>query len=382
MQYSEDELRAAQTAKEGISLILNISAGDVSSFGSRADGDNNYFEQNALNTEKIQSLRIIIVDVQEGSETCNRVIHNYTTGALAYARFNLSGIRFDGLNFSNDYRIYLIANENTLPDNLRTQIRDLGVDSECTPGTLENVVISNQANIANGSSLLNNEQSYIGNSGSVKAIPMTEFFNITTDPRPDSSAEEITAYMQRSFFITRAASKFTFRFKRGEYVSSDEIEIKAIKISGLGNMEYLFPNETVYDPIESEPSENEYGGRFITSFKVPDESTIGDYTFSFSQKVSEIPTTGIEYNPLIYFPDSKGEEGAFQCSLSFDGETFTSPVTLPNLNALPRNTHVEVVITIKSHSYDASVTLVPYIGVDLTPDFGFNDLDPSNKNSN
>ena len=236
MQYSEDDFRDNHGEKEGLSLILNISSDDISSFGSRAD-DEYSFDKNALSTEMIQSLRIIIVDVQAASETCNKVIHNFTTGDLAYARFYLSGIRFDGLNFSNDYRVYLIANEKTIPESLRSQFTSLGVGAECTPGTLEDIVINNQANIANGSSLINNEPSYLGSTGGVKALPMTEFFDITTDPRPDTNAEEVTAYMERSFFITRAASKFTFHIKREENITNQNLEVKTLKISGLGNHE-------------------------------------------------------------------------------------------------------------------------------------------------
>lgn len=377
MQYSEDELRVDHVEKEGISLILNISSEDVSSFGSRAD-DEYSFDKNALTTEMIQSLRIIIVDVQPGSETCNKVIHNFTTGDLAYARFYLSGIRFDGLNFSNDYRVYLIANEKTIPESIRSQFTSLGVGAECTPATLENIVISNLAIIANGSSLINNEPSFLGSTGGVKALPMTEFFDITTDPRPDTNAEDVTAYMERSFFITRAASKFTFRFKRVENITNQNLEVKALKISGLGNQEYLFPKAD-YDPIKNQPSNNEDGGRIIKSFDVPDGSTIGEYNFTINQNVSQIPAEGVEYNPLIYFPDSKGNEGAFQCSLSFDEETFTSPVTLPNLDTLPRNTHVVVIITINNYTF--SVSLVPYVGCILEPSFGLED-EEENGNGN
>ena len=100
MQYCEDDLKAIQDINNGVSLILNISSDDVSGFGSRADGEDaggsetskgTYsFVQATIATEKMQSLRIIIVDTQDGSETKNKVIKTYYSGDLTFPKSDIS----------------------------------------------------------------------------------------------------------------------------------------------------------------------------------------------------------------------------------------------------------------------------------------------------
>lgn len=356
MQYSDEELRAMQGEDEGICLILNISAGDLAGFGTRTVEEPDRFEQATIDTEKIQSMRIIIVDVQPGSKTENKVVHNYFTGLLSYARFDLSGIMFDNLNFSSQYRIYLIANENGLPEPIRNKFKydvnnpDQGLPpgAEYPANLLENIILYSK-DIGSGNFLMNNESS-----SSPIAIPMTEIFNVTTDPRPDNNSEDVKAYMERNFFITRTASKFSFRFYRGGDLAED-LELKRIKISGVGKQEFLFPNNTEYNPSKYSSNNNPLGGREITSFDLPDGSETGAYTFSLSQKLSSIGNDGMEYTPQIYFSESKGDNGKFECALSFDGENYTSAITLPNLSELPRNTTVIINITFHEIGFEISV---------------------------
>lgn len=371
MQHGEDELNPLE---DGISLILNISTGDISGFGTRAVESPDRFEQATWATEKIQTLRIILVDVQPGSETVNKVIHNYNTGDLGYARFDLSGIRLDHLSFSSKYNVYLIANEKALPEEIRNKFNDAALPAGSiypkdgnAENLLEDIVVSNMANISSGSALINNESSFLTGGQSPKPIPMTEIFEITTDPRPDTNAEDIKHYMVRNFFITRAASKFSFRFNNGEEISDKTLEIKSVKISGLTKQEYLFPKNTVYSQNGTEyittgsyqdySSLNPKEGMEITSFSVPTGDSNKEYVFDISQKISEIGSEGVEYNPQIYFPESKGNStgGMFRCSLSFDGTNYSAPITLPNLNALPRNTHVLINVTFHEIGFDISV---------------------------
>lgn len=367
----EDDLNPKE---DGISLILNISTNDISAFGTRAVEDPDYFEQPtlALATEKINSLRIIIVDVQPGSKTENKVIHNYYTGNLSYARFSISGIRFDNLNFSSTYRIYLIANENGLPPSICDIFTyDETDDSKGLPpgmiyntNILENLILPSK-DLGSGSFLINNESSYLGNGANPVPIPMTEIFELTTDSRPNTNAEEINYYMERNFFITRAASKFSFQFKRDGEISDKYLELKSIKISGLGTQEYLFPKNTIYsqngkeykttDPNQDYSSLKPSEGLEIKEFELPPGGITGEYEFGFTQNISAIGSEGKNYEPQIYFPESKGNNGVFQCSLSFDGTNYTAPITLPNLTSLPRNTKVLINVTFHEIGFEISV---------------------------
>ncbi len=344
---------------QGISLVLNISTGDVASFGSRADDYS--FEQAILDTEKIRSLRIIIVDTQEGSETQNKVVAYHETGILSYARFNISGIRFDGLNFSNSYRIYLVANENTLPSTIKDYLKSL-TEGVSYDSYLETCLL-NTHNIGSGNFLFSNES----NSHFTGPIPMTEFFDITTDPRPDTTAEDIIVYMQRDFFITRAASKFTFNIKKSEdYVEvTEHSTIKSIKLFGLSGSEYLFPNNTTYNPSKYSPSSNDFGGREIVGFATPPTDPLY-YTFDLPEEgiqISDISEEGISYSPSVYFSESKGVVGKFYCSIFFENGTESEIKELTNLpHGLPRNTHVIVNITLSNDGVMLlSVEIVPWV---------------------
>lgn len=388
MQYSEEELRAMLGKEEGISLILNISSADISGFGTRGGGNSDDFEQATLSTEKINSLRIIIVDKQRGSKTENKVIHNYYTGNLGYARFGLAGIRFDNLNFSSKYRIYLIANENGLPEDVCKKFKiDINDPSQGLPpgapypaDQLENIEISNMVDITAGKALINNESSYLSGGIDEKPIPMTEIFDITTDPRPDTYAEDIKHYMERNFFITRAASKFSFRFKSEQEISDKDLKIKSVKIYGLATKEYLFPKDTKYiqndkvyittDPTQDYSSLNPDEGMEVSEFNVPDPSdNTSTFTFDLSKIISGIGSEGIYYNPQIYFPESKGKpvsdgKNEFQCEITLgkDGDASiisSGPITLPNLDALPRNTHVLINVTFHEIGFQISVDKWP-----------------------
>lgn len=371
MQHGEDMTDLKEDGE--LFLVLNISA--INSGGSVTRASTADFQQPVLDTEKMNSLRVIIVDEQPGSDTENKVIYNdhsflnYTLG--------ITGWRYK-ISFETKYNVYLIANEESLSTNIQTQLKSLIAGSDYTENTLENIVISNSVNIEAGSAFINNEPTYISNGQSAKPIPMTEMFVVDPVSRPThNSAEEIKVEVKREMFVTRVASKFSFRiFKSEDYIQEpDKSTIKSIKIAGLRKEEYLIPKAT-YDPAEGESSSNDFNGREITTFEIPSTSgnTLGDYVFTLPRYGLNVASLGEEayaYSPEIYFPDSPvADDNKLTCTISY-GEGYEIPVELDNLPyGLPRNTHAIVNITVGNNGkIFVTVDILPWTERNLTLDY-------------
>lgn len=356
MQYCEDELNSKPDPN--LFLVLNIATNESGRSLTRAGEFS--FEQPELDTEKINSLRVIIAENKEG-DAQNKIKYNVSYDFLS--SFAVSGLRYK-IDFECPYKIYLIANEQSLSDDVQKKLKDLDPDAIYDANTLENIDLtaSNYVQIDNTSS-------------DPKPIAMSEIFEIDPYPHPDNNIENQTVTFEKNLFVTRTTTKFSFQIKKGDDVADAALKVKSIKITGLGDKEFLFPKNTVYSPVKDTPSSEPFGGREITSFDLPEKCGVGDYVFTLPENMSSIDGSGIEYAPPIYFTESKGnaEGGKFTCSISMDGEYYLGPLTLPNLGVLPRNTHVKVIITINNKSLKAEVSLVPYIGCILDPSFGLAD---------
>ena len=70
-------------------------------------------------------------------------------------------------------------------------------------------------------------------------------------------------------------------------------------------------------------------------------------------------------------PPGKIVEGARPYTVTLNIGDASLSTTLENLPTLPRNTHVIVNMTLSQSELTAVVELVPYIGVELKPSFGF-----------
>ena len=347
------------------------------------DGDG-VFDPPVFNTEKMHTLRVIIVNTLTST-----VAHNLISPSEGGVT-SMSGLKFK-VDFSTPYDIYLIANEAGLPaDTRNTLSRTLAAGTQYTAGLLEGLRISaDQA----GAPVIDNFSS-----DGDTPVPMTEKYSVTTVDRPSGTQpEHISITMEKHFFITRALSKFSFHFYRSaDYEGDNSLEIKRIRVTGLGDMEYLFPRETVYSPAKEAESTNPMGGRTITDFMLPAGATVGPYTFTLS---SDLPVSAVgdlpvwnpddrekywtnTFIPQLYFPESYGNsaDGDFRCSISFDGESYLPPVTLPNLSSLPRNTHVIVNITVgNGGALFFDVEVEPWerqnLVVDFTDNIGMTDED-------
>ena len=327
-------------------LMLSVSVQDPGGSPeekiTRAD-DDTYFQLPVLNSEKLQTLRVVIMEKDTRKILYNQY-ENIIQPTLSY-----SGMRYK-VEFSTDYVIYLIGNERGFPgiDAATVFNSNLRPGSIYSDRSLEDLIISSSETGA----------PVIDNTGAeTTIIPMCEKFEIHTIDHPHGEIQYIPT-MDLDLFLTRAVSKFSFNlFKSEDYVGDNQLQIKGIRITGLGKSEYLMPNDTEYVPGKYEPTDNEYGGRLISSFSVPGGNPVGKYDFSvpFSVNVADLPVrdaegknTGRNFSPQLYFPESIGNDGTdkFQCSITFDGINYLPAITLPNLPSLPRNSHVIVNLTV------------------------------------
>lgn len=358
----------------GLFLVLNISTLNSGSSGTRATKPD-YLEQPVLNTEKMNSLRVIIVDVQEGSETKDKVIFN--EHAFLNYTLGITGWRYK-INFETEYNVYLIANEEGLSTHIQNQLKNLIPESNYAKNTLEDIVISNSVDIEAGSAFISNDPTYLTGGQGIKPIPMTEMFVVEPISRPtdtNSSAEEIKVEVKKDMFVTRMASKFTFRFFKSEdYIPTGSINglVKSVKISGLRKEEYLIPRAT-YADVESS---NGIKGKEITNFEIPSQdNTIGDYVFTLPGggiNVATLGSNGSTYSPAIYFPDSPvGQYNKLTCTISFGEEEYEVPVEFDNLPyGLPRNTHAIVNINVgKNGKFNVTFEIEPWTREELTLDY-------------
>ncbi|MBD5369790.1 MAG: hypothetical protein HDR80_01410 [Bacteroides sp.] len=333
----------------GLSLLLRVGVADRGGVQartlSRASADYD-FQSPALATEKLHTLRVVIVDDATGTVTHNHLEPLSTPASI------VGGMRFE-VDFSTDYTLYLIGNEAGIPgvDVSGLFGSTLAVGHSYPAGLLEELTV---AASAPGESLIDNS----GVSSSI--IPMSEKFSITTVDRPQGP-QTVSITMEENLFVTRAASRFSFKFFKSEdYAGDNTLEVRSIRISGIADREYLFPNSTEYLPAKGEATSSPDSGRLVTSFATPSEAVTDFSRFEVRSqvpiKVGALPTrapgsassAGTPFSPEIYFPESRCSDGApMTCSISFDGETYLPPVELPNLpGGLPRNTHAVVNITI------------------------------------
>lgn len=251
----------------------------------------------------------------------------------------------------------------------------------------------------------------IDNSGTEKSyIPMTEFFDVDVvsswAPAKDESGEgdsnqngnnasedkgtqEVQLSEQKvELFVTRNFVKFQFTASS----ETEKFEIVSLRFGNLMQQEYLFPCNTLYDPIKTV---NNPVDRQIISFLTPGSAGnfIRPYVFEFPEGMTFTPPTEedpkvkpISFSPMLYFCEthnyiantnntSKYELGAVIRYHKHDGttvETTYEPQGLENLPySLPRNTIVRINITIHDHKLAAEATVYPYTAVNLNPQFGF-----------
>lgn len=409
----------SQQGNGDVILSLNVSINN-------SKGGTRSFETAENSLEKIHSLRVIIVNAKDTVEHNVRVdmpegIGVDEIGELEFKVSTKYGIITDDIIQTEKKRIYLIANEDAIPsgNNVPTGMVDIRkfLEEDLKPGaiffqsTAKYIVIWNNwlETSENAPTLPERATPFIDNEGEDKKyVLMSEFFDVNVTSNLTIAGEQKT---EANLFITRNLVKFRFSIKADEDLPP--FQVKKIIFSNVMQKEYLFPNETVYDPPKyDEDGKVTIENRVIESYTTPsflhgDGNYVRPYIFEPDNfGCNNAASTKDTYEPNLYFCETRNLDGNgnqisfFSVSIEVEypdmeeldenGEPVKDssgavqhvtatygPVELPNLSSLPRNTIVQVDMTLdKIKDLSAVVTLVPYIGVDLEPDFGFDDLKP------
>lgn len=367
-----------------VQLVLNIMTNNPA-FEGPTRADSHSFEDPINEWECVKTMRVIIVRNDAG----HIVEHNTPLDVPLNAdpgmpvrnqRFEVAGGEEKG--------IWLIANEESLSESDRAIIEGMTAGSVFDESKLTGMTVSTADNRVLYDNTAENGKTY---------LPLCEQF--TVDVTEAKSGTETTT-QDATFFVTRAAVKYSFSIDPASYVDPDAknnpgYRISKITVTGLANKQYLMPNSTVYSPAKNIPLAADEKGRVITSYKVPDDITTGPYTFlppetfgmngKKSSGTADGDTGGTDvttnrtgsWAPLLYFAESplpsgdKGFEVTVEVLKDGDDEPITfGPAPLTNLPSLPRNTHVKINFKFNPYGLVCTVALVPYTGVWLYPDFG------------
>ena len=432
-----------------VDLSLNVRIANIAGVGRTRDGENTddsfSFEQSNIPQELINTLRIIIVRPDNTIEY-NRTI-SLGNGKSAASLTNRDDLKFrvstnmgqvnnEAMTCTERKRIYLIANEAFLNnENIKSNIAGEGesitkildglkpakyISSEdsgniensaeggdpLNPNSVERWIIYNEWPIdVNGGG--ETAVPIIDNTGTEKSyIPMTEYFDVdvvsTWKPETPSVSEDtenpeipeepkVTIDEQTAdLFVTRNFVKFRFSASS----ETESFDITAIRFESLMQKEYLFPCNTVYEPLKGV---NNTEDRQIISFQTPGfaDNFTRPYIFkheddepiiSFSPNQTEAGAQQSIYSPEMYFCETHNYEAnslnqsLYKVGIDIDYKNANGskqsvtfdPIELPNLPySLPRNTIVLINFKINDRlQLDFTVTLEPYILVDLEPNFG------------
>ncbi len=307
--------------------------------------------------EMMQTLRIVIVR-PDGIVEHNRYFDFHQTPTIEFgaAEFEVSP--------DTEKTVYLFANENALKTNgskiINFDFDQITVGSQFPADDVANLQIS----------LTENTERLSG-----ELLPMCEKHQLTDIVYTQNNLElEYTA----DLFVVRAATKFTFNLRNE---TSKEVTISNLNIDKLARIEYYMPNGTTYSAPDPDT-----GGREITGYNVPTVANNDYYTFlsnlandaNGNGKVIDAGDESDDFKPLgedIYLLEGKYTDAAsngknYKLSLTVNGNTYSE--YFPELEQLPRNTHVVVNISIKGKDAEVSCTVqvMPYGAYELEPEFG------------
>ena len=328
------------------------------------------FEPAATIYEGINTLRVIIVDPN------NIVEHNavWSFDDHAPSGDELYGDMGFKVKGGEAKRVYLIANEASITPS--PNLRSYAPGETLTPETASRWLIykswGDGAKVATP---------YIDNQGSApkRYIPMSEFFEL--DIKKGKQDEVVT--QSETLFLTRSLVKFSFYVSASPEIP-ESFRISNIEFDNVMEQGYLFPHETEYLPAKM-PLTNDFQ-RIVTSFATPGfvgnkvlPISFAPIDFGLNSK-AEATNYKDSYIPQLYFCETRNNNAGniFRIKLTVlwgDGEETTyEEIKLPNLPSFPRNTHVKVYLTFADRAISGTVDLVPYVGIELKPSFGFSDF--------
>ena len=185
--------------------------------------------------------------------------------------------------------------------------------------------------------------------------------------------------LSKTFWVTRAATKFTYIIDNSENLGAFKLTRLTIKNQALTE-HYMQHNDDADNSIPVWNTETNGILQPIESFHAPHQGTMTnhyDYVKDFSQAQGVAIPAGqaVTLDPVYlaetkYFGEGYGTSDYYETSLSF-GELTHFTGQLKNLPyQLPRNTHVVVTVKIKNGEVTWEVDVFPYTGVNLNPGFG------------
>ncbi|MDE6263796.1 MAG: hypothetical protein K2M11_01505, partial [Paramuribaculum sp.] len=255
-------------------------------------------------------------------------------------------------------------------------------------------------------------QSMYSDNPNAKGLPLTEFFRFNVGATVEDAQYDETQYVR--LFLTRAAAKATFDIKVADTYKGSGVKVTGIRLNGLNVQQYVFPRDAKYcvkngdavEPIEKEavitpkiPESVTPKDRFITSFAAPQRHFEGKGA-SMVMNLPEADFVEIKANAdktlgPVYFTESlmPNTTAKFTVQVQLDNQEKwldAKPLGVGEGNnillvngaqAIARNTHLKITINFSDNDITATVQLVPYVGVELKPTFGFDELNP-NPNTN
>lgn len=379
------------TKPEPVVLKVKVSLSDLLP-KTRAEGDNSPYAVAANDNEKVQTLRVIVVNSRNEVEG-NVHINLMKDGGTPVEE---QTVMMRNIASNDTKMIYLIANEEAT----RKSPVSVG-DVPLVDYDFNKIKAGGKFPIDELFELkmqLNENSDHLSN-GLKGGLPMSEchrvripvvppdapgrdelegdgFFLLDENdqiinPAPGAD-EEIFGYRQ-TLWITRTAVKFTCEVTNNQ--TAGRVKLKGLRMQKMAGEAYFLPRVLERD------------GHEIKEFAVPVETMENNKHFEFKYDLSateELQKEKPFVLPPIYllegkYTDKNGvKEGDNICNyqaaliLERDGkQDTTSYMYLPNLPVLPRNTHVVLRATINDPAdIRWKVDVVPYGEVILEPGFG------------
>ena len=403
---SEAPSPAPDETKGDVTLRLKVA---LSGASSRA-GEPDHYEPGTEGFESVGTLRVIILRPDGKTVEANRMVR--MDAQLMPVDDNLDfHVEANELKY-----VYLIANEAALPLPGGNTDKRTGewLDTYTKGKAFEDIttVFADwKAGFANGEE---NSQSLFAEAGN--RLPMTEMFRVQTikslndtgnqqqteGVAPPSDGQIVIQVQEAKLFLTRAAAKATFRFDFSDYPDNvSGVNVTAVRLNGLSQWEYVFPNKTIYSPgkytAEGEGYINvlENPERYITSFVSPETNATVDFLYDNAAGFSPVEMKKPEgvtatdkklvVRGPIYFAESLSDQaaGAYTVEVQLSDPVhpennywFKAKPLNDNIlefdghQAIARNTHLYIDIHFTPAGITWQAIEAPYNTVTLDPVFG------------